>query len=177
MTTIAKHSNSSSKKSAVKAARKYAQRGWSPIRVPYRKKAPKLSGWPDLRIREEDVDEHFGGRRLNVGVLLGPPSNGLVDVDLDDDVAVQQAPFFLPKTDAIFGRKSRLRSHYLYYAPGAKSRRFTCANGTLLEMRSTGAQTLFPGSTHPSGERVKWHKNGAPILRSRRSDRCSPQHP
>ena len=127
MSTITKHSNSSSKISPAKVARKYARRGWSPIPVPYRKKAPNLPGWQNLRIREEDVDEHFHGRRLNVGVLLGSPSNDVVDVDLDDDVAVQLAPFFLPETDAIFGRKSRPRSHYLYRVPGAKSRRFTYA--------------------------------------------------
>ena len=32
----------------------------------------------------------------------------------------------------------------------------------LLELRSTGGQTVFPGSTHESGEAVEWHEDGDP---------------
>jgi hypothetical protein len=32
----------------------------------------------------------------------------------------------------------------------------------LLEMRSTGCQTLLPGSVHPNGEMINWHTKGEP---------------
>jgi hypothetical protein len=47
-------------------------------------------------------------------VQLGPKSGGLCDVDLDCTEAVVLAPAFLPPTHAVFGRKSKPRSHYLY---------------------------------------------------------------
>src|SRR5437879_5765343 len=47
---------------------------------------------------------------INVGVLNGEPSGGLLDVDLDASEAVKLAPMFLPATACIFGRASKRRS-------------------------------------------------------------------
>ena len=59
----------------------YIDRGWSVIPVPLGQKAPTMAGWPNLRISLEEVPTYFSGR-LNVGLLLGEPSRGLVDIDL-----------------------------------------------------------------------------------------------
>jgi Protein of unknown function (DUF3987)/Primase C terminal 2 (PriCT-2) len=32
----------------------------------------------------------------------------------------------------------------------------------VVELRSTGTQTVFPGSTHPGGEAIEWHSDGEP---------------
>jgi len=104
------------------------------------------------------VGEYFDDIDQNIGVLLGEPSNDLVDIDLDCDEAIRLAPKFLPKTGAVFGRKSRPRSHRLYVAPGAKTKKFSCADAMLVELRSTGAQTLFPPSVHPEGEKIRWYR-------------------
>jgi replicative DNA helicase len=103
--------------------------------------------------------------------LLGEPSGGLVDVDLDCAAAVRLAPVFLPATGAVFGRLSAPASHYLYIADGATTARFADPTvsdgerGMLLELRSTGCQTLLPPSTHPVGERVAWEPahDGDPV--------------
>ncbi len=32
----------------------------------------------------------------------------------------------------------------------------------IVELRSTGCQTVFPGSVHPSGGLIEWSSNGEP---------------
>src|SRR3712207_7059016 len=95
-----------------------------------------------------------------VGILLGDPSGGLVDVDLDAKEAGKVAGRFLPPT-LTSGRESSPHSHWWYVSPGAKTTRFKDVNGeVLVEVRSTGAQTIVAPSVHPSGERVVWHDTG-----------------
>ena len=65
------------------AAGHYVSRGWSVIPVPHRSKNPGFRGWERLRISADTIDKHFNGRLQNVGVLLGEPSDWLIDVDLD----------------------------------------------------------------------------------------------
>ncbi len=60
----------------------YRHRGWSVIPVKYRGKQPIGSAWQKQRLDEDGLREAFAVPR-NIGVLLGEPSNGLVDVDLD----------------------------------------------------------------------------------------------
>ena len=103
------------------AAHAYLDRyGWHSIPVPHRKKRPILEGWQNLRLSEEDLPSYFNGHPRNIGVLLGEPSGGLLDVDLDCPEAIQLAPYFLPET-LTFGRESKLRSHWLYVAEPADS--------------------------------------------------------
>ncbi|MBT9282305.1 MAG: bifunctional DNA primase/polymerase [Hydrogenibacillus schlegelii] len=147
---------------AWEAALAYIKRGWRPIPIPFKKKKATLNGWTNLRLEADDVPEYFSGRS-NVGVLLGEPSNWLIDVDLDHPLAVELADVFLPPTGAVFGRASKPRSHRLYHAEGVKSRRFEAAGlGAIAEIRSTGNQTVFPPSIHPSGERIEWEREGEP---------------
>ena len=77
------------------AAREYLSRGWQPIPVPHRSKKPALKGWPDLRLTAADLARHFNGQPSNLGILLGEPSGGLVDADLDCAEALHLAPAFL----------------------------------------------------------------------------------
>jgi hypothetical protein len=156
----------------------YISRGWSPIPIPYREKGPKITGWQALRINAETAAHHFNGAPQNVGVLMGPLSQGLVDVDLDSAEAVAVASFLLPKTGAIFGRASRSGSHYLYVSDIAERRAAAVVeycdpllppgDKPLVELRigggGKGAQTVFPGSTHPTGEPIKWDEHGEPAF-------------
>ncbi len=143
------------------AAQEFLRSGWTPIPVPYREKGPVLKRWQALRMTENDVSRYFNGRPQNVGVLLGDPSGNLIDIDLDCDEAVRLASRFLPRT-LIFGRDSRPRSHWLYQAQSLRTEKFIApaeegkAAQVLVEIRSNGCQTIFPPSTHPSGELVKF---------------------
>jgi hypothetical protein len=136
-----------------------------PLPVPYREKNPGAEGWQDFIATDADLFKHFNSERQNIGVLLGEKSGGRVDIDLDCAEAIRLAPLFLPQTEAIFGRRSTRRSHWEYIAAGVKTQRFIDTDGktTLLELRSTGAQTIFPGSTHKeTGELIEWDVNGDP---------------
>ena len=135
------------------AARWYLARGYAPIPVPAGSKVPVLKGWTDLRLAETDLPQHFNGTG-NIGVLLGEPSGWLVDVDLDCEEAVALAPEFLPPTGAKSGRPGKPSSHWWYICEGAKTRKHQdpASKKMIVELRSTGAQTVVGPSLHPSGE-------------------------
>ena len=125
-------------------------------------KGPTIEGWPKLRISRADAPRFFNGARQNVGVILGQPSGNLVDIDLDCTEAVALAPALLPPTESVFGRSGKSRSHWLYQSAVPKLAQFVDPDDgeTLLEVRSTGGQTVFPGSTHATGEPIQWHEDG-----------------
>src|SRR4051812_42358167 len=91
----------------------YLGLGWSPIPVHPKSKKPVSKEWPSLRLTASSATELFQQPDLNVGVLLGEPSDGLVDIDLDCPEAVRLARHFLPAT-VCFGRASKVSSHWLY---------------------------------------------------------------
>jgi hypothetical protein len=150
------------------AAQEYRARGWAPLPLPERGKSPEKSvgkGWQGFTATD---DTPFPG---NLGVLLGKPSNGLTDIDLDCAETVALADELLPPTPAMFGRKSKPRSHRLFVCdpcPEATIQFQDIAKGNddknmLVEIRSTGGQTMFPPSIHPDGEPVEWESDGEPV--------------
>lgn len=147
-------------------ARGYLARGWYSIPVPFRSKAPTITGWQDLRLDETQLRALLNGGPLNIGVLLGQPSGGLVDIDLDCGEALTLADRFLPSTHVIFGRPSKPKSHRLYVAsPLIATEKFQDIGDDakpvmLVELRSTGGQTVFPGSTHECGEPITFAEDG-----------------
>ncbi len=145
------------------AAEAYLARGWMPIPVPHRSKNPGYTGWELTRLRPEDIPARFDGQPQNIGVLLGEPSRWLIDVDLDHARCVERADQFLPPTPAVFGRPGKPRSHRIYIVAGpVATRKFKSKSaGMLVELRSTGMQTIFPPSTHESGEPIAWETEGA----------------
>ena len=129
-------------------------RGWCPVPVPHGSKGPLIPGWQKLRIGAGDAGRHFAGD-ANIGVLLGEPSGWIVDVDLDCEEAREAAERFLPPTACVTGRESSKASHRWYVADGARTRQFRdpVDRSMIVELRSTGAQTIVGPSIHPSGER------------------------
>ena len=161
---------------ALDGALQYIERGWSPVPLPYKKKKPVLGEWQHLRITKDDAPRYFNGAPQNVGVLMGSASQGLSDVDLDVAEAVAVAPYLLPRTSAIFGRTGHRSSHWLYRTTLAEVRDVAtieyidpCADGDekgmLVELRigggGKGAQTVFPGSVHETGEPIAWEQGCA----------------
>jgi RecA-family ATPase len=158
--------------SALDIALEYLRRGWSPVPIPYKTKAPLDKGWPAKVVTEENAHQYFNGEAQNIGVRLGELSGGLADVDLDAGEAVGAAPYFLQPT-LCFGRPGKPRSHWLYQSDLWQTEdkaaiRFTFITGTgekrttqtILELRAggggKGAQTVFPGSVHETGELITW---------------------
>lgn len=146
----------SSKNKVLCAARKYLRRGWRVVSVPHKQKAPQIRGWQKLRIEEGELHDYFR-EEGNIGLLLGRPSRRLVDIDLDCDESIFLTSSFLPQTGRRHGRKSKPNSHHFYYAkPTPEPKKFSDVDGTsIVELRSTGQQTVVPPSYHPSGERIK----------------------
>jgi hypothetical protein len=154
---------------ALDVARDYIRRGWNPVPIPHGSKGPRSRDWQLVTITPENVTQYFNGRDQNVGVQLGPKSGGLCDVDLDCREAMRLARCFLPMTPAVFGRRSKPRSHYLYKVPDPKPvtviKHCDVEGGALIELRlgaKSGAQTMFPPSLHPGGELVEWSNDGDP---------------
>src|SRR3954451_5714587 len=159
--------------------RDYVRRGWRIVPIPAGEKGPRIAGWQTLAIGLADAHRYFA-EGCNVGVMLGPVSGELVDIDLDCSEALALADIYLPPTGAQFGRASKPRAHGLYIALGAVYESFAdpLDGTTLLELRAAGRdggahQTMFPRSLHPSTERVEWYGNtiapaviAAPALRT-----------
>lgn len=145
-------------------ARDLIARGLSPIPVPHKLKRPRINEWQTLRLASDDLPRYFNGAPANVGTLLGESAGWIVDVDLDYARAVDLADSFLPATGMVWGRDSKPRSHRLYRLtrPADTQKWKSKTAGMIVELRSTGCQTIAPGSTHPSGELVRWDDDGEP---------------
>jgi Bifunctional DNA primase/polymerase, N-terminal len=148
------------------AAASYVRVG---LRVtPLRGKDALLPGWQNRQLPLADVPRHFVDGR-NVGLVLGGAA-GLVDVDLDNPLAVGVAGHILPPT-LTSGRENNPYSHYWYAcqpSPASKTHAVPKAmaarlgleshGATLVELRSTGRQTTVAPSIHPEdGDRYIWH--------------------
>lgn len=150
-------------------ARELRARGFSPVRVEPRGKKPTEMGWEAIVYDEEDLERAFTGNE-NVGILLGDKSDGTVDVDVDHGRggAILEA-IGTPKTLAYHHAR---RPHLLFRCdPPPKTTKFQGFRKgkqvTFIEVRSTGAQSVAPGSIHPDDgkpyewlndeERAQWH--------------------
>lgn len=107
-------------------------------------------------------DSLWQGTNYGVGIVTGPSVKGPVDIDLDCPEALVFAPLFLPKTPAVFGRASKLNSHYLYRVEASELDKLTFLDplekSTVVEIRADGGhQTVMPGSLHQdTGELIQW---------------------
>lgn len=77
------------------AAVTYLTRRWQPVPIPPKSKNPGFDEWQKFTCTPDEVAHHFNGAG-NIGMLLGEPSGGLVDIDLDCPEAVFLAPRLLP---------------------------------------------------------------------------------
>lgn len=146
----------------------WLDRGIAVIPVLPMSKKPALPGWSNLRLAADDLPQYFADDRLNIGGLWGAPSNNVVDVDLDCSEAVKAAPDILPETGLVWGRPGNPASHWLYrLTTPTQTRKWVDPTrqgdeATVLELRSTGSQSVLPPSTHPSGERYELVRDGDP---------------
>jgi hypothetical protein len=146
------------------AALGWVERGFLPVPIPFRSKRPVIEGWPSLRIGKADVARFFNGGPQNIGVLLGEPY-GAADLDLDCAEAIAAAAVLAPATGMIFGRASKPASHLFYRSdPPMRAKKYLdpTNKGCLCELRclkvdgTVGLQTVVPGSTHETGEAIRF---------------------
>lgn len=134
----------------LEAAHEYVRRGWSVVPIPYKLKGAVYKEWEQLRLKESDLSEYFD-QPANIGLILGEPSGWLVDVDLDCPEARAIADKYLPPTEAKTGRTGIANSHWWYIAANAETaqHRDPTTQKMMVELRSTGAQTVVGPSIHP----------------------------
>ena len=132
--------------------------GYSVVPLMAGEKKPRHTNWTNRSFSRSDFQPND-----NIGIKLGEPSGGLVDVDLDDPVALQLADEYLPPTEAVTGRASAPRSHRWYMCPGAKTRKWSLErHGMIVELRSTGCQTVTGPSIHPDCDEQYERLQGEP---------------
>jgi hypothetical protein len=152
------------------AAAVYLAHDAVPVPNWFQTKKPALEEWEKLRPCAEDLDRLFPPRqKRNVGLLLGAPSSGLLDTDLDCAEAVAAAAELLPVTGWISGREGSPRSHWWYRVVNPPAKAFEAYTDLgaekLVELRSTGSQTVVPPSIWKDDpadpartEQVVWHE-------------------
>jgi hypothetical protein len=128
--------------------------GFAPVPVPFMSKGIYGNGWQKIRYDDEaQIRRAFAGK-ANIGILMGEPSGGLIDTDLDRTEARAVGKLLLPETRTM-GRAGTTHGHKLYFLDGPlpETKQFTIPgegpDRMVLEVRSTGAQSLGPGSTYP----------------------------
>lgn len=136
----------------------YYDRGYLVIPVDHVSKNPNYKGGKAERHDRKSLELLFLSEPSNIGILTGDPSAGLIDVDLDHVEAIAAADRFLPPTLAVFGRPGKPRSHRIYRCKDVpRSCQHRARSGEMIvELLSTGAQTLFPPSIHECGEMFAW---------------------
>lgn len=133
----------------------WLSRGIRPVPLQKGKKRPKSErGWNKIRVEPETVSDYFQPGD-NIGGLWGKPSKGIVDIDLDWDEAADLAAILLPPT-FVYGRQKRPGTHYLYRCKNISGSKRTLKTGeVIVEIRSTGSQSVLPPSIHPEGDRYQ----------------------
>ena len=134
----------------------YIDQGFAPIPIRYKSKQPVYKGWTELRISKEDIDTYFNEEPINIGILTGQASGGLVDIDMDDTDALRFAFWYLPETKCMFGRPSKPMSHWVYRVQQGQAHEKFETDGPIIEVRGDRHCTVFPGSVHQSGETIEF---------------------
>ena len=145
-------------------AKYYVDHNLTVVPVHTQSKQPSMgNGWQNNV--DNVVNIGYLHKDSNIGIMLGEPSGGYVDIDLDCPEALELAPKFLPET-ATFGRKSAPESHWVYKVTVEQgdlvanyNKAYTSASvgGTIAEFRAKG-QTVHPPSVHDeTGELIHWN--------------------
>lgn len=104
-------------------AHQMLKQGWHCIPLQTKKKKPIGSKWQKRLIKAEEINQIFTPDH-NIGLLLGEPSDWIVDIDCDTPEAVVAAGYLLPETGLTFGRESIGQAHLLYRSLEAQTAKF-----------------------------------------------------
>lgn len=144
---------------------KYYQTNFAYIPLKKNTKIPLQSNWQN-RGASYDALGDFGliPSDINVGILTGQASGGLIDVDLDGPYTIEAGALLLPVTGMVTGRNSRPASHRFYMSDGDTGTtriKHPDTSEMLVEIRGNGCQTMMVGSIHPDdGELVRFEPDG-----------------
>lgn len=150
-------------------ARQWIELGCYPIPVASKTKIPIGEEWQHQRLTLKDLPTKFQNG-CNLGVLLSILPFPLVDLDIDSKEAViisnGKVLSGRPDTERVFGRPGKPQSHFLYQlSEEFPSQKWEDPDTrkTIVELRGqspeegTPQHTVMPGSTHETGELIRWH--------------------
>jgi hypothetical protein len=116
-------------KDARQAAVDYRERGWAPIPLKMRSKAPKLpKGHPYLGRKATDEEFALFDFRHNVGIVTGKVSGIIVLDDDDGGETLHKNGWHVPPTPTV---KTRRGHQYYFRCPGAGFPTFDVVPGNL----------------------------------------------
>lgn len=149
------------------------QKGWVPIPLQPNSKAPSRASWTYTSYStsgeiEEAFTQQGTGNAGGIGLLLGEQGNGLVDIDLDHPLIAKIAQKVLPPTAMKSGRDGYTLRHMWYRVtdtpPSSQKwhdNTLDAQKNVILELRSSGGQTMIPPTIHPDTKvSVEWIGGG-----------------
>jgi hypothetical protein len=145
---------------ALANALRYSNLGLAVVPVPPLSKECHVSGWQRARLDNDQLAQCFADPDSNIAAAFGALSGHVVCVDCDWPEAARLARHLLPRT-AMWGRESDPASHFLIKSKVETTRHKAPSNVVgrrrcIIEILSTDHLCLLPGSTHPSGEPIRF---------------------
>lgn len=148
-----------------KAAEFYMKKGFWPVPGKPGSKEPAIK----RPVEADDVGRFLNAfdTNSNVALMLGQPSGGLVDGDIDCPLAASAAQLFLPPTGMKSGRPGARLTHWFWLSPVGQKVEFVDpvagkSRSMILELRASKCLTMVPPSRHPTGELLAWDTLGPP---------------
>ncbi|HVF01065.1 MAG TPA: hypothetical protein VNA27_06965 [Rubrobacteraceae bacterium] len=145
------------------AAHIYVEAGFAVLPAPIGEKEARITGWPQLVLGADAIDEYFPpGENLNIVRVNGANSNGRGDIDLDRTEALKVANYLIPEGTLGFGREGHVPGHIEVQFADTVPRTTKFAlpgdgdDRMVVELRADGSQTLLPPSIYPDGARCVW---------------------
>lgn len=138
------------------AALGYFRRGWSIIPIPYRSKAARIRwmSYQKTRPTEDTIRRWFSDKPVNIAVILGEVSGGLVCRDFDKAETYQLWIKRYPDLAKLLPTVQTGRGYHVYFeADYSGIKHFSDGSG---ELRGGGGYCLLPPSIHPDGPEYQW---------------------
>lgn len=128
----------------------YARLGLTTIPLRPREKRPLRKGWLS------GSQEHWNGvpDNVNIGILTGAPSGGLVVLDFDTRDGPEDVLGMTPEQLAVVTIVTETSRGWHVYARGTGIASSTPREG--LDVRSDGGMIVAPPSVHPSGHQYRF---------------------
>ena len=135
------------------------------VPIPKGTKRPTSKGWQNLTVEHMTpsyLDQFH--TNMNIGVVLGSASGGLVSIDADTDAGFEEFLALNPTLSATQITKGSRGGNFWFIAEGTypKSVKIKCSDGSPWgEFRADGNQTVIYGQ-HPTGVQY-WNNGCAPM--------------
>lgn len=134
------------------------ERGYSPLPLEPCDKSIKIMGWQRYcteKANRETLDMWLSWPDRNIGIALGQAS-GIIALDFDYDVNDKHKEILSIIGDSPVKKTGAKGFTAFYRYGGQRSVKYAISGQSVLEILSTGRQTVLPPSIHPGGMEYRW---------------------